>query len=125
MTGFETSKRAFWGGYGDITAPQTVLKGTCSNSIAACELMVGVLENTYRLMPNQQSSFDVIFGSTNSNEEAVWEHILTAVRYSSEDTGEHGLVLAHDGDWNDSLNGIGVGGKGESVWTSIALYYAL
>lgn len=58
-------------------------------------------------------------------EATVWEHILLAVRYSSEDTGERGLVRAHDGDWNDSLNGIGVGGKGESVWTSIALYYAL
>lgn len=58
-------------------------------------------------------------------EATVWEHLLTAVRYSSEDTGERGLVRAHDGDWNDSLNGIGVGGKGESVWTSIALYYAL
>ncbi|WP_438447834.1 GH36-type glycosyl hydrolase domain-containing protein [Gorillibacterium sp. sgz5001074] len=58
-------------------------------------------------------------------EATVWEHILTAVRYSSGDTGERGLVRAHDGDWNDSLNGIGIGGKGESVWTSIALYYAL
>ncbi|MDU4694733.1 MULTISPECIES: GH36-type glycosyl hydrolase domain-containing protein [Paenibacillus] len=58
-------------------------------------------------------------------EATVWEHILTAVRYSSEDTGERKLVRAHDGDWNDSLNGIGIDGKGESVWTSIALYYAL
>lgn len=58
-------------------------------------------------------------------EDTVWEHMLTAVRYSSEDLGQHGLVLAHDGDWNDSLNGIGVGGKGESVWTSIALCVAL
>lgn len=55
----------------------------------------------------------------------VWEHILTAARYSANDLGQHGLVLAHDGDWNDSLNGIGLHGKGESVWTSIALYGAL
>lgn len=58
-------------------------------------------------------------------EATVWEHILLAARYSSEDLGEHELVLAHDGDWNDSLNGIGTGGKGESVWTSIGLYEAL
>lgn len=57
--------------------------------------------------------------------DTVWEHMLTVARYSSDDTGEHGLVHAHDGDWNDSLNGIGIGGKGESVWTSIALYQAL
>lgn len=60
-----------------------------------------------------------------SGEDTVWGHILTSARYSSEDLGEHGLVLAHDGDWNDSLNGIGTGGRGESVWTSISLCYAL
>ena len=58
-------------------------------------------------------------------EGTVWQHILQAARYSSSDLGSHKLVLAHDGDWNDSLNGIGVGGRGESVWTSIALYGAL
>lgn len=58
-------------------------------------------------------------------EDTVWEHILTTVRYSSNDIGEHGLVHIHVGDWNDSLNGMGRAGIGESVWTSIALYNAL
>lgn len=58
-------------------------------------------------------------------EDTVWEHILTAVRFASDDTGDHGLVHSRDGDWNDSLNMTGLKGKGESVWTSIALCYAL
>lgn len=58
-------------------------------------------------------------------EDTVWEHILTTTRYSSDDLGPHSLVLAHVGDWNDSLNGMGKGGVGESVWTSIALYQSL
>ncbi|MFV0342413.1 MAG: GH36-type glycosyl hydrolase domain-containing protein [Anaerocolumna sp.] len=58
-------------------------------------------------------------------EDTVWGHILKSARYLSCDLGEHGLVLARDGDWNDSLNGIGTDGKGESVWTSIALCYTL
>lgn len=58
-------------------------------------------------------------------EDSVWEHILTAVRFASDDIGEHGLVHSRDGDWNDSLNMTGLLGKGESVWTSIALCYAL
>ena len=58
-------------------------------------------------------------------EDTVWEHILTTTRYSSDDLGPHNLVLAHVGDWNDSLNGMGKGGIGESVWTSIALYQSL
>ena len=58
-------------------------------------------------------------------EDTVWEHILTAVRFASDDVGEHGLVHSRDGDWNDSLNMTGLKGKGESVWTSIALCYGL
>jgi cellobiose phosphorylase len=58
-------------------------------------------------------------------EDSVWEHILTAVRFASDDVGEHGLVHSRDGDWNDSLNMTGLKGKGESVWTSIALCYGL
>ena len=58
-------------------------------------------------------------------EDTVWEHILTAMRFASDDIGEHGLVHSRDGDWNDSLNMTGLKGKGESVWTSIALCYAL
>ncbi|MDR1891566.1 MAG: hypothetical protein LBQ48_00925, partial [Oscillospiraceae bacterium] len=58
-------------------------------------------------------------------EDTVWEHILTAMRFASDDTGAHGLVHSRDGDWNDSLNMTGLEGRGESVWTSIALCYAL
>jgi cellobiose phosphorylase len=56
---------------------------------------------------------------------SVLDHILRALRNSSDDTGEHGLVHALAGDWNDSLNMIGTAGKGESIWTSIGLYFAL
>ncbi len=81
--------------------------------------------NAYLKETGDFSFLDVVVPYLNEGEDTVWGHILTAARYSSEDLGEHGLVLAHDGDWNDSLNGIGTGGKGESVWTSIALCYAL
>jgi len=57
--------------------------------------------------------------------DTVWEHLITTMRYSSDDIGAHGIVLAHEGDWNDSLNGMGRAGIGESVWASIALYSAL
>mgnify|MGYP001225580981 CR=1 FL=1 len=274
-SGYETGKRAFMGTYGDIGSPESVVRGACSNLLAACEDMVGVLEHTFVLKPEEEITYHTLWGATNSNETAtlltrkllapgkiendfrnlllekkrmtddiavatpvtkvnhitnmwvkqqvqlcaevgratgkgfrdqlqdawavaaflpdlakekiletlkyqyrdgkcvrgwlpldphiysdgpvwiaptvnayiketgdyaflqeqvpyldedsgtVWEHILTAVRYSSGDLGERSLVLAHDGDWNDSLNGIGTGGKGESVWTSIALYHAL
>lgn len=43
------------------------------------------------------------------------DHILRAVD-SAANRGEHGLLLIGGGDWNDALNGIGLGGRGESVW---------
>ena len=58
-------------------------------------------------------------------EDTVWEHILTTTRYSSDDKGKHGMVLAHEGDWNDSLNHLCDAGIGESVWSSMALYNSL
>ncbi len=58
-------------------------------------------------------------------EGTVLEHMLQSVRHLSDDTGVHGLVLAHDGDWNDSLNWMGRDGKGESVWTSMSLFHSL
>lgn len=61
----------------------------------------------------------------NGGEGTVLDHILASLRYASDDTGIHGLVLAHDGDWNDSLNMMGTGGRGESVWTSIGVVYSL
>lgn len=81
--------------------------------------------NAYLKETGDYSFLDIVVPYLDEGEATVWEHMLTAARYSSEDLGERNLVLAHDGDWNDSLNGIGVGGKGESVWTSIALYFAL
>ena len=57
-------------------------------------------------------------------EATVLEHTLTGIRHLSGDLGAHGLVLAHEGDWNDSLNWMGRDGKGESVWTSMALYHS-
>ncbi len=275
ISGFECSRDAFFGKYGDITAPKTVLAGECTNSLAACERMVGVLENTITLKPNEEKTLYVVIGCADSEEKAesiaaellckeafetelnavqeqkkhmqskvmiktpvdkinyftnywlknqiqlcaeagratgkgfrdqlqdawgivafdsknakekiletlahqysdgrcvrgwlpldhhiysdgpvwiapavnayiketgdfafldedvkyldnvkatVWEHLILSCEYSSNDVGVHGLVLAHDGDWNDSLNGIGLEGKGESVWTSIALCIAL
>jgi len=39
--------------------------------------------------------------------------------------GEHGLPLMGTGDWNDGMNAVGSGGKGESVWLGWFLYAAL
>ena len=55
----------------------------------------------------------------------IWEHVLASLRHATDDVGSHGLVRMHYGDWNDSLNMIGTGGKGESVFTSMGVIFAI
>lgn len=52
--------------------------------------------------------------------ESVLNHCIRGIRYLQREVGRHGLCLWKAGDWNDSLNGCGNLGKGESVWLSQA-----
>lgn len=57
--------------------------------------------------------------------DTVFEHARVAMDFLWKERGSHGLCLLGHGDWLDSLNNAGVKGKGESVWLSMALCYAL
>jgi cyclic beta-1,2-glucan synthetase len=46
---------------------------------------------------------------------SVYEHAARALDHSL-GTGAHGLPLMGTGDWNDGMNRVGHGGRGESVW---------
>ncbi|MBU1353875.1 MAG: carbohydrate-binding protein [Gammaproteobacteria bacterium] len=46
---------------------------------------------------------------------SVYEHAARAIDHSLR-TGVHGLPLMGGGDWNDGMNRVGDGGRGESVW---------
>lgn len=48
---------------------------------------------------------------------SLYEHCVRALDHSLR-TGQHGLPLMGSGDWNDGMNHVGLGGKGESVWLS-------
>lgn len=57
--------------------------------------------------------------------ETVLEHLRKAAYYMASQTGAHGLCLMKDGDWTDPINGPGRKGRGESVWNTMALVYAI
>ena len=46
---------------------------------------------------------------------SVYEHAARAIDHSLR-VGVHGLPLMGTGDWNDGMNRVGHGGRGESVW---------
>ncbi|CAN5837168.1 hypothetical protein BH11GEM1_BH11GEM1_35340 [soil metagenome] len=54
----------------------------------------------------------------------LFEHCSRAINRSLA-VGSHGLPLMGTGDWNDGMNRVGVGGKGESVWLGWFLHAVL
>ncbi|MGN6729226.1 MAG: GH36-type glycosyl hydrolase domain-containing protein [Rhodanobacteraceae bacterium] len=74
------------------------------------------------LKPGENESF---FAPQVSQESAtLFEHCARAIDVSLEN-GVHGLPLMGTGDWNDGMNRVGSGGKGESVWLGWFLYTVL
>lgn len=49
--------------------------------------------------------------------ESVYNHCKKALEKAFK-LGQHNLILMGCGDWNDSFNGVGIEGKGESIWLS-------
>ncbi len=56
--------------------------------------------------------------------ENLYQHCVRAIRHGMS-FGERGLPLIGTGDWNDGMNRVGIGGKGESVWLGFFLYEVL
>jgi cyclic beta-1,2-glucan synthetase len=67
--------------------------------------------------PLGAAEHDAFFQPSNSTETVtLFEHCARGLDQCLELTGDHGLPLIGTGDWNDGMNRVGEGGKGESVW---------
>lgn len=56
---------------------------------------------------------------------SIWEHLMRGVEFTENHMGEHGLPLILFSDWNDHVGPFGRAGKGETVFVSQQLIYAL
>ncbi|MCX5850002.1 MAG: cyclic beta 1-2 glucan synthetase [Deltaproteobacteria bacterium] len=72
--------------------------------------------------PEEDSYYDLPGRSQETAD--LYEHCVRAVKRGLR-FGEHGLPLMGSGDWNDSMNMVGIKGKGESVWLGFFLYEVL
>ena len=78
--------------------------------------------NGRALVDGEESAYDL---SGKSDQVAsLYEHCARAVEHGLR-YGAHGLPLMGSGDWNDGMNLVGAGGKGESVWLGFFLYAVL
>lgn len=62
--------------------------------------------------------------SDTEDADTIYNHCIRAIGRSLK-FGTHGLPLMGSGDWNDGMNTVGNGGKGESVWLGWFLYTIL
>ena len=75
--------------------------------------------------PLRSDEHESFFQPTISNEEgSLYEHCARALE-TSLTVGVHGLPLIGTGDWNDGMNRVGAGGKGESIWLGWFLHSTL
>ncbi len=74
------------------------------------------------LKPDEEERYG--YYEITSEDYTVYEHCLRAIKRGST-AGVHGLPLMGTGDWNDGMNRVGVGGRGESVWDGWFLYSVL
>ncbi|MBI5616732.1 MAG: glycosyl transferase family 36 [Gammaproteobacteria bacterium] len=56
---------------------------------------------------------------------SVYDHCRRAIERSLEARGANGLPLLGTGDWNDGLDELGFGGRGESTWMAFFLHRVL
>ncbi len=74
------------------------------------------------LEPHQSDAF--FLPTTAETMASLYDHCALALDASLA-SGAHGLPLMGGGDWNDGMNRVGEGGKGESVWLGWLLFAAL
>ena len=92
-----------------------------TNDLAVLDETVPFLEGP-ALGAGQDES---VFLPTVSEEHgSLYEHCARALDVSLA-VGRHGLPLIGSGDWNDSMNRVGEGGHGESIWLGWFLHTAL
>jgi len=94
----------------------------------SCTGDTGVLDETVPYLegrpvrPDEDSYYDLPVQSEKLG--TLYDHCVRAIDNGLK-FGEHGLPLMGCGDWNDGMNLVGEGGKGESVWLAFFLYDVL
>jgi cyclic beta-1,2-glucan synthetase len=97
----------------------TVWLANCANHYAEVTDDFAIFDEVVPFLEGQAlvpGEHDVFFFPSQSDETAtLYEHCARALDIRLE-FGDHGLPLMGTGDWNDGMNRVGEGGKGESVW---------
>ncbi|WP_199554270.1 GH36-type glycosyl hydrolase domain-containing protein [Sandaracinobacteroides hominis] len=92
-----------------------------TGDIGVLETQIPFLEGR-KLEPGEHDAF--FQPSTSSDTATLYAHCALALDQSMQLTGELGIPLIGGGDWNDGMNRVGEGGRGQSVWLGWHLIHA-
>jgi cyclic beta-1,2-glucan synthetase len=92
-----------------------------TNDTSVLEEVIPFIEGPL-LPPDQEDAY--FEPSVSAQQATLYDHAVRAIDISLK-TGVHGLPLMGAGDWNDGMNRVGIGGKGESAWLGWFLYKVL
>lgn len=97
------------------------------HSDAPIWVIICLVETISHIIEDESLYNDVVGYVDSENRESILEHIVKAAYFMSDENelGQHGLCLMRDGDWTDPMNAPGRFGRGESIWNSMALVYAI
>ncbi|ARN83804.1 GH36-type glycosyl hydrolase domain-containing protein [Methylocystis bryophila] len=70
--------------------------------------------------PTQEGEATVPLASR--DKDSLLSHCARAIDYTLDRFGAHGLPLMGTGDWDDGMDRVGAGGRGESVWMGFFLH---
>ena len=102
-------------------APRTFIGGRiCDNNFSDCAVWIPFALDAILRETGDLSFLNEVVPFNSGAMGTVYEHARRSVEFLSGFTGPDGLVRIWGGDWNDCMNRAGLGGKGESVWLSIA-----
>lgn len=98
--------------------PQAVSRYvTCTGDTGILDEPVSFLKGR-PVNPEDDSYYDL--PARSSEVASLYQHCVRSIRHGLR-FGHHGLPLIGSGDWNDGMNLVGIGGKGESVWLGFFL----
>lgn len=94
---------------------------TCCGDSGVLDVPLPFLDGR-ALTPGEESYYDLPLRW--DDHLPLYEHCVRAIEHGLR-MGPHGLPLIGSGDWNDGMNNVGMGGRGESVWLGFFLYRVL
>jgi cyclic beta-1,2-glucan synthetase len=92
-----------------------------TGDVSVLDEMVPFLEGPVLHDGERDSFFQPTVSTTKAS---LFEHCALGLEQSLA-TGPHGLPLMGTGDWNDGMDRVGAGGRGESIWLGWFLYSTL